>query len=242
MDGFADALRAAEQDAGGRGIGTLGEKTLHLALKYYFAPDSSTHEQKIGGYAADAVTEDGVIEVQTRALWRLKPKLRAFLPCTPVTVVYPAAEETQLVCVDEYGEVQSSRKSPKHESVWHAMPEIVRLKEFLNDPRFRVCVAAVSVVQYYRQKSRGKREKLDRVPLSLNGIYMLSGAEDYLALLPPEVSGEFTAGTLAAALGIPRDCAAAFLMILRTTGAAAVAGKRGREVAVTLPAPPDAAL
>ena len=234
MDGFAAALQAAERDAGGRGIGTLGEKTLHLALKYYFAPDSSTHEQKIGGFVADAVTEEGVIEVQTRSLWRLKQKLRAFLPCAPVTVVYPVTEETVLICVDENGEVQSRRKSPKHETVWHAMPEIVRLKEFLNDPRFRICPAAVSVVQYYRQKNRSEREKLDRAPLSLNGIYMLGSAEDYLALLPPGIAAEQTAGSLADALHIPMECAAAYLMILRTLGAATVTGRRGRENVVTI--------
>ena len=39
MDRFAEASEAAERDLGCRGIGTLGEKTLHLTLKYYFAPD-----------------------------------------------------------------------------------------------------------------------------------------------------------------------------------------------------------
>lgn len=234
MDDFEAAVQAAAQDIGGRGIGTLGEKSLHLALKYYFAPDSETHEQPLGGFVADAVTEDGVIEVQTRSLYRLKPKLQAFLPLCPVTVVYPVAAQTQLIAVDACGEVLGSRKSPKHETVWNAMPEIVRLQAFLNDPRFRICVAELDMAQYYRQKSRSEREKQDRAPLSLNGLFMLGSAEDYLALLPPDCPAELTGGTLAAFLGIPKPCAAAYLRILRKLGAAAVTGRRGRETVITV--------
>ena len=69
---FENAIAAAEQDMGCKGIGTLGEKSLHLALKYYFAPDPETHERQVGGFVADAVTEAGIIEVQTRGLSRLK--------------------------------------------------------------------------------------------------------------------------------------------------------------------------
>ena len=78
MRDFDAALKAAERDMGGKGIGTIGEKTLHLALKYYFAPDPETHERPVGGFIADAVTEEGVFEIQTRGLSRLKPKLDAF--------------------------------------------------------------------------------------------------------------------------------------------------------------------
>ena len=234
MDGFAKAVQAASADLGGRGIGTLGEKSLHLALKYYFAPDSETHEQPLGGFVADAVTEDGVIEVQTRSLYRLKPKLRAFLPLCPVTVVYPVAAETWLCAADGQGELTGKRKSPKHETVWHAMPEIARLHEFLNDPNLRICIASLDLMQYYRQKNRSEREKLDRVPLALRELVMLTAAEDYSALLPPDCPAELTGSSLAAFLGIPQRCAAAFLTVLRRTGAASVTGRRGRELLVTV--------
>ena len=74
MNEFDTALKAAELDMGGKGIGTMGEKTLHLALKYYFAPDPETHERPVGGFIADAVTEECVVEIQTRGFSRLKPK------------------------------------------------------------------------------------------------------------------------------------------------------------------------
>lgn len=240
MNDFAAAMKAAADDLGGRGIGTLGEKSLHLALKYYFAPDSGTHEQTVGGFIADAVTEDSVIEVQTRSLHRLKPKLQAFLPHCPVTVVHPVAAETLLCAVDENGELLGRRKSPKHETVWHAMPEIARLHEFLTHPGFRVCVVSLDLVQYYRQISRRQREKLDRAPLSVNGLWMLCGTEDYLALLPRDCPREVTGGKLAEVLGIPKPCAAAYLRILRKLGAAAVTGKQGRQNVIAIAGPETA--
>ena len=242
MDDFAAAIQAAGADAGCRGIGTLGEKSLHLALKYYFAPDSETHEQPVGGFVADAVTEDGVIEVQTRSLYRLRPKLRAFLPHCPVTVVYPVAAETQLCAVSATGELLGQRKSPKHESVWHAMPEIARLHEFLCSSGFRVCVVSLNLMQYYRQAGRSRREKLDRAPVSLNALWYLAGAEDYLALLPRDCPAELTASSFAEIAGIPRRCASAYLRILRKLSAAEASGRRGRELLIRIrPQTADAA-
>ena len=43
------------------GIGTLGEKTLHAILKWYYEPDSSKHETRIGPFVADIVTDSGII-------------------------------------------------------------------------------------------------------------------------------------------------------------------------------------
>ncbi len=87
VDG-ADFQRALEQAAVREraGIGTLGEKSVHAVLKAAYEPHPENHEIPIGGYIADIVGEGGVIEIQTRALWRLKEKLAAFLQFCPVTV------------------------------------------------------------------------------------------------------------------------------------------------------------
>ena len=148
MIDFNAALAAAALDPGCRGIGTIGEKSLHLTLKYFFAPDPETHERPLGGFIADAVTEEGVFEIQTRGLSRLKPKLNAFLPLCSVTVVYPVAASTLLCCVDENGELLHQRKSPKHETVFTAMREIYTLRDALTNPNLRICVVSVDVAGY----------------------------------------------------------------------------------------------
>ena len=93
-----DAARAlaAVHPRAESGIGSLSEGSLHHLLKFYFEPDADRHEVGVGRYFADILNEDGIIEIQTRALYRLSPKLDAFLPLYPVTVVYPVAAVKQV--------------------------------------------------------------------------------------------------------------------------------------------------
>ena len=72
-----------------KGIGTLGEKTLHSVLKLYFEPDEDKHEVALDGYFADIYNQTGVIEIQTRQLNKLRDKLAVFLNHYPVTVLDP---------------------------------------------------------------------------------------------------------------------------------------------------------
>ena len=64
QEAFSSACAWAAARLGQGGIGTLGEKSLHAALKYYFEPCPENHEQPLGGFVADAVGEHGVIEIQ----------------------------------------------------------------------------------------------------------------------------------------------------------------------------------
>ena len=71
------------------GIGTLGEKTVHAILKNMYEPDDNYQEVAIEGYVADICNNDGIIEIQTRQLNKLRDKLSVFLQDYHVTVVYP---------------------------------------------------------------------------------------------------------------------------------------------------------
>ena len=73
-------LRAALRQTEQQGIGTLGEKTLHGLLKAYFQPDPACQEVAVGSFVADTVRDDGIIEIQTRSLYRLRTKLQYYLP------------------------------------------------------------------------------------------------------------------------------------------------------------------
>ena len=229
---FAAALDAAEYDMGCKGIGTLHEKTLHIALKHFFAPDPSCHERQIGGMIADAVTEDGVIEIQTRNLSRLREKLRVFLSICPVTVVHPIANPKWLLTVDENGVLLSKRKSPKHETIFTAIREIYTLREFIGDTRFRLCICEMELAEYRYRANNQKRytEKLDRVPLKLKQIQYFTSPADYLSLLPAHRSEPFTAKEIAALANVNPSDMRMLLSILERLGAAEQTGKRGRAV------------
>ena len=78
---FQQACRQARESLRGQnGIGTLGEKTLHAALKAYYEPDAESHEIKIGRYIADIVGENGIIEIQTQSFDKLRKNSRLFYP------------------------------------------------------------------------------------------------------------------------------------------------------------------
>ena len=227
MDRFAAACAAAAPDLGCRGIGTLGEKSLHLTLKYYFAPDTDSHEQTVGGFIADAVTEDGIYEIQTRGLSRLKPKLDAFLPCCPVTVVHPVVTEKYLCSVDANGELIGRRRSPKHESPYTAMREIYTLRDYIGRAGFRICLCMVSLDEYVK-KDRAKRTKLDRVPTALHEIIMLESPADYAAMLPETVAEPFTVADIAAAVHAPEMQTRLFVNLLARLGILEECGRTGR--------------
>ena len=71
---FARALRdAGERQA--EGIGMLGEKLLHAALKNYFSGENDLQEQKVGRYVADIYGPEGIIEIQTGGFYPLQKKI-----------------------------------------------------------------------------------------------------------------------------------------------------------------------
>ncbi len=123
-------------------IGLLGEKILHAGLKLYFEPNSDFHEVKVSGFVADICNAEGIIEIQTRSLGKLKRKLEVFLQNVPVTIIYPIAHTKYLCWVDEEtGTVTGRRKSPKTGSAWDLFRELYPLRSFLTHPNFCVCAA-----------------------------------------------------------------------------------------------------
>ena len=84
-------------------------------MKNYFEPYGENQEIRIGGYVADIVGENGVIEIQTRQFNKLLKKLEAFLDYCNVTVVYPIPAVKYVRWIDtETGELSEKHKSPKN--------------------------------------------------------------------------------------------------------------------------------
>ena len=101
---------------------------MHAALKSYYEPDFESREVKVGGFVADIVGENGIIEIQTRGFDRLRRKLDAFLKAARVTVVYPVVPKRGLCWVDPETGVYSSTPmwtvslySPTEEKLYYAL-------------------------------------------------------------------------------------------------------------------------
>lgn len=221
----AAAARARLRKPGG--IGMLGEKALHSALKYYYEPDESCHEREAWGFFADILNDEGVIEIQTRGLWKMKRKLEVYLPLTRVTLVHPVVRERRLVYLDtETGELSAPRLSPVRGSIDAAFSELIHIREFLRDPNLLIVVPIVDAEEYRIRLEKKKRrrvpnvKKFELVPTALVDEWVFACPEDWLRLVPGELlKTGFTVRELAEASGRAVGAASLIASTLKAAGA-----------------------
>lgn len=228
---FAQALARARNAGPAAGIGRLGEKTLHAALKYFLEPDETRHEQKLGRYVADAVTENGVIEIQTRNFNTLRKKLAEFLEYAPVTVVFPAPRHKWIAWIDPAnGEITKKRKSPKTGCGREIFRELYKIKPFLKHENFRLKIILFDLVEYRvldgwsKDRKKGS-SRAERIPEKLVQTIQISTPEDYKKLLP-ELPDVFTSADLAKAAKLSAGASGTMLNILNYTGTVERVGKK----------------
>ncbi len=215
------------------GIGTLGERTLHAALKKLFEPDASYHEIKYKGYVADIMRDGEIIEIQTRAFNAMRGKLEVFLADCRVTIVYPAVREKWLNWLDnDTGEIKSRRKSPKVGGALEVFAELYKIKSFLRGPNLTICVQPVDVEEYRRLNgwSRDRKKgstRAERIPTGVGEPIYLREPRDYAALLDG-LPDEFTSAELAKTKKITRGLAQTTLNVIVHIGAVECIGKRSR--------------
>lgn len=235
---FAAACRAVqEMGRADQGVGTLGEKTLHAVLKRMIEPDLRRHEVKLGRYTADVLNGQGVFEVQTRNLHKLKPKLAALLPYYPVTVVVPVVEIKWLLMLDpETGELKDRRKSPKRGRAAAILPDLAYLKPLLKDQNLSFLLVRLEGEELRKPSQSRWRSAtpLEFAPTRFLGTVPLKTPADYAALLPPDLPETFTARELAKALDLPVSQGSAAANVLGHMGAIRRTGARGKAYLYTI--------
>lgn len=225
--------QAAEGLRGQKGIGTLGEKTLHAALKAYYEPDAESHEIKIGRYVADIVGEDGIIEIQTRAFDKLRKKLEAFLSVAHVTVVYPVAAVKWLLWIDpDTGELSKPRRSPRKGVAQDAFTELYKIRPLLSHPNLTIRIVLLEIKEYRCRNGWSKDGKkgstrCDRVPSALLQEIILDAPAAYRQLVPNGLSAPFTAKEYQKAVKISLPKARTVLLLLYELGVVHRVGKIG---------------
>lgn len=228
----AACARALLRDPEGGGIGTLGEKSLHSALKFYYEPDASLHEREAMGFVADILNEDGATEIQTRNLFAMKRKLEAYLPALPVTLVHPVIRSRRIIYMDpDTGELSRPRLSPKKGRTEDAFLELVHIREALNSPNLMIVLPLVDAEEYRirdagRKRRRGGSSplKYELLPTALIDETVIAEREDWLRFLPEallagEQSAPFTVDELSKAAELPRRTASAMCAVLLAAGA-----------------------
>lgn len=217
------------------GIGTLGEKSLHAALKLWYAYPGDQLEVKVDGYVVDIVRDDLLIEIQTRNFSSIKRKLTALTAAHQLRLVYPIPLERWVLRLDAAGQQVARRKSPKRGTVEQLFSELIRIPTLALLPNFTLEALLVREEQVLRDDGAGSwRRKgwsiADRRLLAVVDRRSFVGREDYAALLPPTLPETFTTADLSEALKQPRPLMQKMVYCLRAMELLEVTGKQGKAI------------
>ncbi len=217
-------------------IGELNEKSLHAALKLLFSCGESSQEIKIGTHYADVLRDDGIFEIQTRSLFRLKPKLTAFLLQYPVTVVYPIVHKKRTSWIDpDTGELIKETKSTRKGSFYHGIKELSSLADLIGTDGLSFLLLLVDIDEIKLRDGYGKDKKRratikDKLPTDLAGAMLIKSRADCKRLLPPSLPPLFSSEELRKALGIHKNHVGYALSFFQKVGLIEQDHKEGRRV------------
>lgn len=220
------------------GIGVYSESGLHASLKESLAGAEGRFEVPIDGKIVDLVrpTAKGeeLVEVQTRRLDKIAPKVIALSRSHRLRVVHPVAAETTILRLSpETGEILSSRKSPKRGDLYSVFDELVRATSLVGARNVVVEVLLVSCREIRCRDGSGSwRRRGDKI-LARDLDQVLESRSftrraDWLKLIPKELEPPYTSAGLGEALGIGADRARKILYTYAAAGLLVEAGKAGR--------------
>lgn len=221
IDLISEAASLDTLDVGYEGIGTLGEKQMHAAIKRFICPDETKHEIPLDdGERADEIGEDGkkikkrrfvadilkdgnVYEIQTGSLAPLREKIKWILENTNhnVTVIHPIAETKWINMLNsKSGETEKRYRSPVKGKLNDVAPELYAIKDFINSPRFCLVILMMEAEQYMKNlakngRTRPKYRKYELIPVNLLRAHIFRSLEDYKIFIPDALEGEFTVKT-----------------------------------------------
>jgi hypothetical protein len=213
-------------------ISTLNEKSLHAALKDWYAQSGDQVKVPVDGYIVDIVRGDLLVEVQTGSFSSISDKLAVLSAKHPVRLVYPIAQQKWIVKVGDDGQRLSRRKSPKRGAFEHVFEGLVSFPGLIWRPSFSVDVLLTHEEEIRRHDgSRAWRRKgwvtSERHLLEVVDRRLLSTPADSAALLPTDLPEQFTTADLAERLGRPRRLAQKMAYCLRKMGVIKPTGKQG---------------
>lgn len=217
-----------------RVIGSLNETPFHAELKRRLAPPGSRFEVDVDGYVVDVVTEDLLIEVQTRNVSGMRPKLAALVPEHRLRLVLPVAERKWIVRCHDDGS-RTRRRSPRRGRREDIFRELVSIPELLAHPNFEVEVALTEQAELRRHEpGKAWRRKgwvvVGRELLAVTERHLLRRPADLLGFLPEGLPAPFTTADVAERARLPRRTAQEAAYCLRALELITPVGKAGNAV------------
>ncbi|PVY40245.1 hypothetical protein [Pontibacter virosus] len=227
---------AAKDSAKGNGIGMRNERSLHAALKQWYAQPGDCFEVPVGGFVIDLVRGEQLVEIQTRNFTAIRQKLQTLVQQHRVHMLHPITFEKWIVQIDKSGGTTlSRRKSTTKGALTDLFEELVRLPELMNHDNFSIEFPLIQEEEVRCKDGKGskrrKRESLkDRRLVSVVSSRVFSKSTDFLEFLPPSLVQPFSNKCLAQATGLPMHRCRQITYCLRKMDAIVVVGKRGNEL------------
>ena len=218
-----------------RGIGELKERSLHAAVKKWYAVPTDRLEARVGSYVADIERDGILVEIQTRSFGAIRRKLRDLLVANRVRLVHPVAKRKWIVRVSKKGKELSRRRSPKEGKPADIFTELVSIPDLARHPNFSLDVLMTEEEELRCDDGRGSWRRggvsvVDHRLVSVINRVELHGPEDYARFLPAGLPSPFTNRDLAAAAGVGIALARRMTYCLKRIGTIREAGRRGLQL------------
>lgn len=212
------------------------EKSLHAALKEWYAQPNDRFEVPIDGFVIDIVRDDLLVEIQTRNFAAIKRKLARLTVHHPVRLVYPIAREKWIVkpAGGRHGQF-SRRKSPRRGTIENVFEELVSFPELLLNPNFSIELLLTQEEEFRRyDATRRWRRKgwvtYKRRLLQVIEQRLFQVPADMCVLVPSALTEPFTTADLAITIAKPRRLSQKMVYCLRLMGCITPMGKRGNAI------------
>lgn len=232
-----------------KGINVHNERSLHAALKQWYAQPEDRFEVPLGGYVIDLVRGKQLVEIQTRNFTAIRQKLQMLVEAHRVHLLHPITFEKWIVQVDVSGSsVTSRRKSPFRGQLTDIFEELVRIPELLKHDNFTIEFPVIREEEVRCRDGKGSKHRKkvsikDRRLLEVICSHRFEKATDFLQFIPRDLKQPFSNKCLATALRLPLHRCRQITYCLRKMGALAVVGKQRNELlfSTTSPAAAEAA-
>lgn len=226
--GKSEGKRAANHQ-----IGTLGERSLHSALKNWYARPGDQIEAEVDGFHIDIVRSGVLIEIQTSNFSSQKRKLNMLLENHPVRLVFPIAQEKWIIRFASDGKTRlGRRKSPRMGHILHLFKELVSIPDLIMNPNFSLEVLLIQEEEIRRDDGTGswRRKGLsiaDRCLIEVLSQHLFMTPTDFLSFIPADLIEPYSTKELAERIDQPRWIAQKMAYCLRSMGVLEVVGKNG---------------
>ena len=148
-----------------------------------------------------------------------------------MTVVHPVIVERQSFYIEpSTGEISPGRLCKMKAGKYLAFPELYKVKQYLTNSRFHLCLVLIGVEEYRVLNPKRKNPKNgakcnDRIPTKILDEIYINEVYDYATFLPEILETGFTSTDFAKAAGIGKSLSQMVLNILTHVGAVRRIGK-----------------